>query len=119
MKSYKQFVAESDQAIDHLQEGWGSGLRALGRSVGRQWVKRPVDIATGFYGVQRAVQAATNPKGYDEPGVYLGAAQAIPRVGPVATAIKLGAMGIDAARRIKAYQKYLMNKKKEEEKAKK
>ena len=118
MKSYKQFVAESNQAIDNLQEGWGSGLRALGRSVGRQWTKRPLDILTGLYGAQRATQAATNPAGYDEPGVYLGLGQMVPFTNPVTGAVKLGSMAIDAKRRYDAYQKYLKKKQEEESKAK-
>ncbi len=94
-----------------------SGLRALGRSVGRQWVKRPVDIVTGLYGAQRATQAATNPAGYDEPGVYAGLGQMVPAINPGAAAVKYGSMAFDAARRIKAHQKYLKMKKKEEEEA--
>ncbi len=117
MKTYKEFVTESNQAVENLHEGWRSGLRALGRSVGRQWVKRPVDIVTGLYGAQRATQAATNPAGYDEPGVYAGLAQMIPSVNPGATAVKYGAMAFDAVRRMKAHQKYLKMKKKEEEAA--
>jgi hypothetical protein len=113
MKSYKQFVAESNDARCNLDEGWAAGLRALGRSVGKQWVKRPVDILTGIYGAQRAAQAVTNPAGYDEPGMYLGLGQMVPMVGPAATAIKLGAMGVDAKRR---YDSYMRRKKKEEEK---
>ena len=117
MKTYKKFVTESNQAVENLHEGWRSGIRALGRSVGRQWVKRPVDILTGLYGAQRATQAATTPAGYDEPGVYAGLAQMIPSVNPASTAIKYGAMAFDTTRRIKAHQKYLKMKKKEEEAA--
>tara|TARA_R100000005_G_C4963543_1_gene179289 strand:+ start:91 stop:456 length:366 start_codon:yes stop_codon:yes gene_type:complete len=115
MKSYKQFVVESNDARCNLDEGWaafGSGLRALGRSAGRQWVKRPVDILTGIYGAQRVGQALTNPAGYDEPGMYLGLGQMMPMANPVSTTIKLGAMGIDAKRR---YDSYMRRKKKEEE----
>lgn len=119
MKTYKKFVTESNQAVENLHEGWMSGLRALGRSVGRQWVKRPVDIVTGLYGAQRATQAATNPAGYDEPGVYAGLGQMVPAINPGAAAVKYGSMAFDAARRIKAYQKYLKMKKKEEEAVKK
>ena len=117
MKTYKKFVTESNQAVENLHEGWMSGLRALGRSVGRQWVKRPVDIMTGLYGAQRATQAATNPAGYDEPGVYAGLGQMVPAINPGAAAVKYGSMAFDAARRIKAHQKYLKMKKKEEEEA--
>jgi hypothetical protein len=116
MKTYKEFVTESNQAIENLHEGWMSGLRALGRSVGRQWVKRPIDIMTGIYGAQRATQAATNPAGYDEPGVYAGLGQMVPSVNPASKAVKYGSMAFDAARRIKASSKM---KKKEEEAAKK
>lgn len=119
MKTYKKFVTESNQAVENLHEGWMSGLRALGRSVGRQWVKRPVDIVTGLYGAQRATQAATNPAGYDEPGVYAGLGQMVPAINPGAAAVKYGSMAFDAARRIKAHQKYLKMKKKEEEAVKK
>lgn len=117
MKTYNKFVTESNQAVENLHEGWRSGLRALGRSVGRQMVKRPVDIVTGLYGAQRATQAVTNPAGYDEPGVYAGLGQMIPSVNPGAAAVKYGAMTFDAARRFKSYQKYLNMKKKEEKEA--
>ena len=121
MKSYKQFVAESNDARCNLDEGWGalgSGLRSLGRSAGGQFVKRFPDILTGIYGAQRAAQAVTNPAGYDEPGFYLGLGQMAPFVGPggsinpLSTAIKIGAMGIDAKRR---YDSMMRRKKKEEE----
>ena len=121
MKSYKQFVAESNRAMDNLQEGWGSGLRSVGRSLGAQWVKRSPDIMTGIYGLQRAAQAVTNPDGYDEAGMYLGLGQAAPflgpggRINPLSTAIKVGSMVADGKRRYDAYQKYLKKKQKEEE----
>ena len=41
----------------------------------------------------------------------------IPSVNPGATAVKYGAMAFDAVRRMKAHQKYLKMKKKEEEAA--
>ena len=115
MKSYKQFVVESNDARCNLDESWaalGSGLRALGRSFGRQAVRRPVEILTGIYGAQRAGQAITNPAGYDEPGMYLGLAQMMPFSNPLSTAVKLGAMGIEAKRR---YDSMMRRKKKEEE----
>lgn len=121
MKSYKQFVAESNRAMDNLQEGWGTAIRNAGRSIGAQWIKRSPDILSGIYGTQRAVQAVTNPAGYDEAGMYLGLGQAAPFLGPggrinkLSTAIKLGSIVADGKRRIDAYQKYLKKKQKEEE----
>ena len=114
MKTYKQFVAESNSIIN---EGWRSGLRSLGQSLGRQWVKknRPIEIGTGLIGLNRMWDGANRPEG---PGSYeakidygLGAAAAMPFGGTIQNTLKLGALGIEGMRQWDMYQKYLKKKK--------
>jgi len=127
MKTYKQFVVESDEAVSNLYEGLGglfSGLRSVGRSAGRQWVKkgRPIEIITGLVGANRAWDGFNRPEG---PGSYeakidygLGAAAAMPFGGAIQNTLKLGALGIEGMRQWDMYQKYLKKKKEQEEKEK-
>ena len=97
MKSYKQFVTESNQSRE-IFESWKSVLKVL---VG---VRRGGD-ATKYFNAAGLVHAGL--RGYesamkgDRFGVYNAGAMAVPMTNPYSTAFKLGAIGIDALRQQK------------------
>lgn len=105
MKSYKQFVAESNQAVDNLQEGWRSGLWRLAKGGFTRFVKpgeNAIDAIKGIYGAQRAIQALPrgDDKKFDEFGFYNALGIMVPgSAGAVPKALSYGSFVTDMMRR--------------------
>ena len=122
MKSYKQFVAESNQAIDNLQEGWRSGLFRLAKGGFSRFVKpgeNAIDAIKGIYGAQRVIQALPrgDDKKFDEFGLYNALGIMVPgSAGAIPRALSYGALATDLMRR---RRKGEAQRKSEEEKRRK
>jgi len=119
MKSYKQFVAESNDARFNLNEGWGSAIRTLFRGGGSQWARRAPEIITGLVGANRMYTGATRPEGPRSPEAYKdymhGALTAMPFGNPLQSAIKLGSLGVEGLR-FADWEKRELEKRKKKEK---
>ena len=122
MKSYKQFVAESNQAIDNLQEGWRSAAWRLAKGGFDRFVKpgeNAIDAIKGIYGTQRVIQALPrgDDKKFDEFGLYNALGIMVPgSAGAIPRALSYGALATDLMRR---RRKGEAQRKSEEEKRRK
>tara|TARA_R100001463_G_scaffold106044_1_gene160632 strand:+ start:67 stop:402 length:336 start_codon:yes stop_codon:yes gene_type:complete len=94
MKSYKQFVAESNQSKEIL-EGWGAVFNVLrGGAKAGAFTSAFNTAALGH----AALRGFESIKDGDKFGVYNAVAQGLPATNPFSTAVKLGAMGLDQLR---------------------
>ena len=110
MKSYRQFISESYECRENLDEGLGKVLSyATGGKVSA--AAKVFNALAGAHAVRRGIESIG--KG-DEFGLYNAGAMAIPLGGgPAFNALKLGGISLDLMRAHKARMK------KEEEKRKK
>ena len=94
MKSYKQFVTESNQSKE-IFESWKSVFRVLagGRRGGdaTRYLNAAGLVHAGMRGYESVMKG-------DKTGVYNAAAMAVPMTNPYSTTLKLGAIGIDLLR---------------------
>ena len=90
MKSYKQFVTESNQSRE-ISESWKSVLKVLvgGRRGGD--ATRYLNAAGLVHAGIRGYESVMNR---DKFGAYNAAAMAVPMTNPYSTALKLGAVGV-------------------------
>ena len=97
MKSYKQFVTESNQSRE-ISEGLKSVLKVLvgGRRGGD--ATRYLNAAGLAHAGLRGYESVMNR---DKFGLYNAGAMAIPMTNPYSTAVKLGAIGVDWLRQQK------------------
>ena len=118
MKSYRQFISESYECRENLDEGLG---RALAKGIsyvtgkGVNPAAKVLNAVGGIYAIDRLQD--TVRKG-DRFGAYNAGAMLVPGMGPYSAGLKLGAIGLDALRQhraMKAYQEK-MKKKSEEPK---
>ena len=121
MKSYNQFVAESNQAIDNLQEGWRDLAFRLGKGAFTRLTKgeNAIDTIKAIYGTQRALQALPrgNDKKFDEFGFYNALGVMVPgSAGAIPRAVSYGSFATDLMRR---RRKGEAQRKSEEERRKK
>ena len=96
MKSYKQFVTESNQSREIFENAILKGILNVLRGGSRAGAfTSAFNTAAlghaGYRGVESALQG-------DKTGVYNAAAMALPATNPYSTTFKLGAMGIDLLR---------------------
>ena len=114
MKSYRQFISESYECRENLDEGLGKAFaKGLSYATGGNVspATKVFNALAGAHAVRRGIESIG--KG-DEVGLYNAGAMAIPfGGGPVFNAIKLGGISLDLMRAHKARMK------KEEEKRKK
>jgi len=109
MKTYKQFVIESNQS-KLIVEGWGAVFNVLrGGSKAGAFTSA---FNTAMVG-QAALRGFESARDGDKFGVYNAVAQGLPATNPYTTAIKLGAIGVDQMR----LKKRDDERKKKEEKA--
>ena len=104
MKSYNQFVSESNQAIDNLQEGWRDLAFRLGKGTFTRLTKgeNAIDAIKAIYGTQRALQALPrgNDKKFDEFGLYNALGVMVPgSAGAIPRAVSYGSLVTDMMRR--------------------
>jgi len=111
MKSYKQFVAESNQSKEIL-EGWGAVFNVLRGGSKAGAFTSMFNLGAAGHAIKRGVESARDG---DEFGVYNAIAQGLPATNPFSTAVKLGAIGVD---RLRIKKRDDDRKKREKEKAK-
>lgn len=110
MKSYRQFVTESNQSKLIVEGPWGTAFNILrGGSKAGYWTQG-ANLFTAGLGLKRGIESAM--KG-DEFGIGNAAAQMLPATNPYTAAFKLGAIGLDQMR-----LKKLEDERKKKEKAK-
>jgi len=111
MKTYKQFVIESNQSKLIVENPWGAAFNILrGGSKAGYWTQGANLLSAGI-GLKRGIESVRDK---DEFGIYNAAAQALPATNPYTAAFKLGAIGVDQMR----LKKRDDERKKKEEKAK-
>ena len=95
MKSYKQFVTESNQSKAISENFWRTAYNIVrgGRNAG------PATSAFNAAGLVHAgIRGVESVMNRDKTGVYNAAAMAVPMTNPYSTTFKLGAIGIDLLR---------------------
>lgn len=122
MKTYREFVSESNNASQNIMER-GGFFRGLLRGGGSQWARRAPEVITGLVGLNRIYSGATRPEGPRSPEAYKdymhGALTAMPFGSAVQNAIKLGSLGVEGLRFSEWEKRELEKRKKEEEKKRK
>ena len=119
MKSYRQFISESYECRENLDEGLGKaiakGVTYMTGGAGAGAFTKVANAMLGLHAVKRGIQSFG--KG-DEFGVYNSAAMALPATNPYTTGLKLGAIGLDALRQHRAMKAYKEKMKKKSEEPK-
>ena len=95
MKTYKEFVTESNQSKLIVENPWGTAFNILrGGSKAGYWTQG-ANLVTAGLGLKRGIESIRDK---DEFGIYNAAAQALPATNPYTAAFKLGAIGVDRMR---------------------
>jgi len=94
MKSYKQFVAESNQS-KAIFESWGAIFNVIRGGAKAGAFTSMFNTAALGHAALRGLESA---KDGDRFGVYNAVAQGLPATNPFSTAVKLGAIGVDQLR---------------------
>ena len=95
MKSYKQFVTESNQSRAISENFWRTAYNVLRGGSKAGPATSYLNAAGSVYAGMRGVESVLNR---DKTGVYNAAAMAVPMTNPYSTTLKLGAIGIDLLR---------------------